>query len=336
MSQLPTELSADASDEPQPACIEVEHITHYDYASPVELAHHLAYLHLRDDDLQELQAFELQIQPQPAQHRSEQDAYGNQRECFSLTSPHQSLTVSARSRVKVLPRHRQLIGQAGLPWEAVRERLAFHAAAAYEPASEFSFPSPFVPLLAELRAYARVSFQPGRMLTDASIELMQRIHHDFDYQPTSTEVSTPVLEAFEQRCGVCQDFAHVMIGCLRSLGLAASYISGYLLTQSAPGEPRLVGADASHAWLAVWCPLQRASADDDVAVDAPDLGAMPDASQRSALWLELDPTNNCLADTRHVRLAHGRDYGDVTPLRGVIRGGNKHTLSVNVTTQALR
>lgn len=298
------------------ALIDIDHVTHYEYASPVEMAHHLAYLRPRDDALQQLLAYDLSIEPTPAQHRVDEDVYGNRRVCFSLSTAHESLQVAAHSRVRLLPRGADICAVRSLPWETVRERLAFHAGQAFEPAAEFSFPSPFIPLHGELRAYAQESFLPDRPLAEAAIELMQRIHRDFTYDPASTEISTPVLEAFVQRQGVCQDFAHVMIGCLRSLGLAARYVSGYLLTQPRPGETRLVGADASHAWLAVWCPLQ----------------ADEDGTELPAHWLELDPTNDCLADTRHVRLAHGRDYGDVTPLRGVIRGGGKHRLSVRVTT----
>jgi transglutaminase-like putative cysteine protease len=147
----------------------------------------------------------------------------------------------------------------------------------------------------------------------AALDLMNRIHADFAYRPASTVIETPLVDVLAQRRGVCQDFAHLFIGALRMMGLAARYVSGYLLTQPADGEPALVGADASHAWAAVWCP-----------------GAFDDGAEP---WLELDPTNDLVPDTAHVRLAVGRDYGDVTPLRGVIRGGGRHDLAVQVTTR---
>ena len=299
-----------------PVLLDVEHETHYEYGSAVEQAHHLAYLRPCQDAHQQLQDHHLSIEPQPANHHLQRDVYDNYRTCFSLTAPHAELRVTAHSRVSLTPRHTGFDPARTPPWEDVRETLAFRAGGAFEPAAEFSFASPFVPMHAELRAYARASFRPGRSLGEAAVELMRRIHRDFRYDSASTEISTPVLEAFEQRVGVCQDFAHVMIGCLRSLGLAARYISGYLLTEPLPGQPRLVGADASHAWVAAWCPV----------LDAEGEAGEP-------VWLELDPTNDCLAETRHVRLAVGRDYGDVTPLRGVIRGGGKHTLVVRVTTR---
>jgi transglutaminase-like putative cysteine protease len=174
--------------------------------------------------------------------------------------------------------------------------------------SEFVFPSPFVPIHAELREYALVSFTPDRPVLEASIDLMHRIHADFKYQSNATDVSTPLIEAFEERRGVCQDFAHILIGCVRSLGLAARYVSGYLLTNPPPGKPRLLGADASHAWVSVFCPHVT----------------------NNGGWVQLDPTNNVIPSTAHVTLAFGRDYGDVAPLRGVIRGGGEHKLAVAV------
>lgn len=293
--------------------LSVEHETRYDYASPVEQAHHLAHLRPFDDGAQKVELFDCLIKPTPAHQTTERDVFGNHRTSFSITSPHEQLRVVVRSRICQLPR--PVEDGPGVPWEAVRKHLSYRVGEPFEPASEFAFASPYVPLHAELRDYALESFKPGRGLAEASVELMQRIHRDFEYEPAATEVSTPTLDAFVQRQGVCQDFAHVMIGCLRSIGLAARYVSGYLLTHPAPGQPRLIGADASHAWVSVYCP----------SVD-------PDFKHVAGPWLELDPTNDCLAQTDHVRLAIGRDYGDVTPLRGVIRGGGRHTILVRVTT----
>lgn len=296
-----------------PTCLSVEHETHYDYTHAVELAHHLAHLRPLDDGAQRVERFDCTIDPAPAHQSTVRDVFGNHRTSFSITTPHEHLRVLARSQVRLAPR--PVEPGPGMPWEAVCRHLGFRVGEPFEPAAEFAFASPYVPLHAELRDYALASFTPGRGLTEAATELMQRIHQDFAYEPAATEVFTPTLDAFLQRHGVCQDFAHVMLGCLRAIGLAARYVSGYLLTQPAPGQPRLVGADASHAWVSVYCPPL------DPAFVSP-----------AGPWLELDPTNNCAAQTQHVRLAVGRDYGDVTPLRGVIRGGGEHTILVRVTT----
>jgi transglutaminase-like putative cysteine protease len=167
-----------------------------------------------------------------------------------------------------------------------------------------TFDSPHVRTSAELQAYAAPSFPPGRPVLEAVRDLVTRIHQDFIYDATATEVSTPVATVLSARRGVCQDFAHVAIGCLRALGLAGRYVSGYLLTRPPPGRPRLVGADASHAWMATWVPR---------------LG-----------WVDFDPTNDLIAGQDHVTIAHGRDFSDVTPIRGIILGGGAHQLAVSV------
>ncbi|WP_428422982.1 transglutaminase family protein [Methylibium sp.] len=294
-----------------PVELEVVHVTEYRYGSPVELAQHIAILKPRDEGAQQLLDFEMEIEPLPAHQHDDCDVYGNSRRVFTLTAPHQVLRVRATSRVRANPAERS--GAAALPWEACRERWRYVSGRPLDPAAEFTFPSTLVPSHAALRAWARPSFGPGRRLDEAATELMHRLHADFAYAPHSTEVGTPLLEAFEQRRGVCQDFAHVMIGSLRVLGLAARYVSGYLLTEPAPGQPRFEGADASHAWVAVAMPREDGSVD----------------------WLELDPTNDCEAGPTHVRLALGRDYADVTPLCGVIRGGGRHRLDVRVGTRVV-
>ena len=297
------------------AHIEVEHLTHYRYAAPVDLAQHLAYLRPREDAAQQLEAFELRIEPAPMHRRDETDRLGNARCAFTVSAPHSELRVRALSRVRV-GAEGPIDPGSSLPWETVRERLRYAAGAPFEPASEFLPASPFIPALPALRELALPSFTPGRSLAQAAIDLMARIHATFTYRSASTDVDTPLAEVLTQREGVCQDFAHAMIGALRALGLAAHYISGYLLTVPSRGADSapLLGADASHAWLAVWCPM---------------------ADGTAARWLELDPTNNLLPGQGHIRLAIGRDYGDVTPLRGVIRGGGEHQLEVRVRTARL-
>ncbi|MGL6112978.1 MAG: transglutaminase family protein [Rubrivivax sp.] len=296
------------------ALLEVVHETRYRYAAPVTQAQHLAYLQPLQDARQQLLAHELAVEPAALQRTQEIDAYGNQRVFFSLTQPHRELRVRARSRVALSPHETPLRAEDSPAWESVRRHLRYEAGARYDPAVEFAQPSPYVPRLAPLRDYGAASFPAGRPVALAAIDLMQRIHADFEFQTASTEVDTPLIQAFEQRSGVCQDFAHLMIAALRMLGLAARYVSGYLLTSPPPGHEALLGADASHAWVQVFCP------------------ATPGAPSG---WLDLDPTNNLVPGTSHVHLALGRDYGDVTPLRGVIRGGGRHSLSVSVNTRRI-
>jgi transglutaminase-like putative cysteine protease len=297
------------------ARLSVEHETLYKYNHAVEQAQHIACLRPLSDAGQSLLSFDMGVSPTPAQHSTRRDSHGNSRAYFALHSAHTELKVVARSEVKVRPRYAGLDVQAGPSCAEVRQHLTYRAKAPFEPASEYLYASPFVPLHAELREYASQSLQDDRPLAEAAVELMQRIHRDFEYAPASTDISTPILDVFDKRKGVCQDFAHLMLGCLRACGLAARYVSGYLLTLPPPGQAPLVGADASHAWLSVW---------------VPGLG-LPQAED----WLDLDPTNDCVPAMHHVRVAHGRDFGDVTPLRGVIRGGGEHTLLVRVTTRLL-
>jgi transglutaminase-like putative cysteine protease len=301
------------------AVLEVVHETRYAYSSPVSLAHHLAHLQPLDDAHQSLLDFGLLIQPQPGQSTHGLDAMGNAQCHFSLAQPHTALTVRATSRVRVLPRFAALQPEASPPWEALAASLRYVGLATLRPAVEYAMPSPYVPRLKELRDYAAASFPAGRPVAEGALALMHRIHADFRYESRSTDVDTPLARAFAQKRGVCQDFAHLMAGGLRMLGLPARYVSGYLLTHVAGSGPALVGADASHAWVQVWCPGTPGVPD-----DGPGAG-----------WLDLDPTNDLVPGTHHVRLAVGRDFGDVTPLRGVIRGGGRHSLHVGVTTRRM-
>jgi transglutaminase-like putative cysteine protease len=298
----------------------VVHDTRCDYGAPVAHAHHAAHLRPLEDDAQQVQTFDLLIEPPPVQCQGEVDAFGNWRHRFELVTPHQVLHVRSTSRVTVAARFGGLQPEASPAWEAVRQRLRYVARASFEPAVEFVQPSPYVPwqepALAGLRVWAAISLTPGRPVAEAALDLMHRLHDEWAYRPRSTEVDTPLATAFAQRAGVCQDFAHLLIGACRLHGLAARYVSGYLLTEPPAGQPALLGADASHAWVQVWCP------------GTP--GVPADG------WLDLDPTNRVVPAADHVRVAVGRDFGDVTPLRGVIRGGGTHTLTVGVTTRPAR
>lgn len=295
--------------------LEVVHETAYAYSASVSLAHHRAHLQPLHAIGQAVLDSQIDIDPTPSHRRDAVDAFGNACSHFELTLPHQALRVRAVSRVRLSPRFADLCPPASPPWEDVAERLRYVVGRPFDAATEFVAPSPFVPQLPALAAWARPSFRPRRPLAEVALELMHRVHTEFVYESRSTEIDTPLHEVLDARRGVCQDFAHLLIGAWRLHGLAARYVSGYLLTQVPDGSAPLVGADASHAWVQVWCP------------DTPGVG--PDG------WLDLDPTNDRVPDIAHVRLAVGRDFGDVTPLRGVIQGGGRHTLTVGVTTRQL-
>ena len=297
--------------------LHVVHETRYRYAPAVENAHHVVHLKPASRNGQCLLSYALRVDPAPVQLRETVDIYGNTRSYFSLQAAHESLTVVADSVVSTSVTN-PLQSEAALassspasqPWEQVREQFRYRAGAAYDSASEFLFASPYVPRDEAFVEFARPSFLPGRPLPEAARDLMERIHHTMTYESESTEVNTPALEALRQGKGVCQDFAHIMVACCRAMGLPARYVSGYLLTSPPPGQPRLVGSDASHAWASVYCP---------------GLGT----------WLDFDPTNNLAPGEDYVTLATGRDFLDVSPMRGVIRGGAQHILDVAVTVEPL-
>ncbi len=308
---------------PPAMLLEVTHETRYDYAAPVSLAHHLAHLRPIDDAHQRLLDFDLQIDPAPGHQRIGRDAMGNVERHFGLAMPHRRLSVRAKSRLEIGDRFGALQPAASPAWETLVERLRYVARTPFVPECEYAMPSPFVPRLAPLRDYAALSFTRGRPVAEAAVELMQRIHTDFNYKSRSTDIDTPLSEVWAHKRGVCQDFAHLMAGAMRMLGLPARYVSGYLLTHAPEGPTgqgrAMQGADASHAWVQAWCP---------------DTPGVPDNGS-GAGWLDLDPTNDLIPGCGHVRVAVGRDFGDVTPLRGVIRGGGDHTLTVAVRTRRL-
>ena len=295
------------------------HITHetcYDYAPAVDIAQHVAYLKPRATAAQRLLSHSLSITPEPSEQTAMVDVYGNTRSFFSLQVAHTQLQVIARSVVTTRPAPEW---NNPVRWEPVRERFRYCAKNPFEAAAEFVFASPYVPRHTDFTAYARPSFTSHESLLLAARDLMQRIYRDFTYENQSTEVNTPALQALAQRKGVCQDFAHIMIACLRAYGLPARYVSGYLLTHPAPGHQRLVGSDASHAWVSVYLP---------------DL-----AEPKGGRWCDFDPTNNRdgwgSPGEDYVTLAVGRDFADVSPLRGVIHGGASHTLNVAVTVEPM-
>jgi transglutaminase-like putative cysteine protease len=286
---------------------EVYHKTEYRYSEPVTSSQHTIHLQPRSMDYQKIHHCLLDINPKPNNYLERVDYFGNRSLFFSLEEPHLRLQITVRSRVEVLPRSAPSLTQAS-PREEALTLLSDDATPAGLHIQEFLHPSPFAPHCEDLRLYAQTSFQKNRSLLEGAWDLNHRIFEDFEFDPAATTVSTPVSEVFQQRRGVCQDFAHLMIACLRSLGLAARYVSGYVRTQPAPGKPRLFGADASHAWVSVFCPGQG--------------------------WVDLDPTNDRLVDQDYVTLGWGRDYGDVSLIRGVLSGGGQHSLYFSVNMQA--
>ncbi|HEY6510397.1 MAG TPA: transglutaminase family protein [Burkholderiaceae bacterium] len=301
---------AAGADRAAAAALRVRHLTRYDYDAVVELAHHLAHLRPRETPWQAVSDWQIQVQPEPdagAQAIDDSvDVFGNWRHCFSHARVHDRLEVMSSFVATLQPRALQSDAP-GTPWEQVAARLRYRAGSTMPEACEFALGSPRAPRAAEFAQFAGDLFAPNRPLLDAVESLMQRVHAQFEYRANSTDVATDAPQALRLRRGVCQDFAHVMIATCRSLGLAARYVSGYLSTRSPPGQPRLVGSDASHAWVAVWCPQHG--------------------------WVDFDPTNNVRPALDHVTLAWGRDYGDVAPLRGVLRGGTAAKPQVEVTVE---
>jgi transglutaminase-like putative cysteine protease len=284
----------------------IVHETSYAYESPVVLSQQLLHLTPRALPWQRCEQHRIAIEPVPGELEEREDYFGNPVTQIVLAAPHSRLGVRVESRVSVEPR---ALPAAGAPWEEVRERLrGLGEPCPLEPV-QYLFESPHVECFKELADYAAASFAGGRSLLEAALDLMRRVHAEFKFDPRATSVSTPLRAVLKKRRGVCQDFAHLMIGCLRTLGLAARYVSGYILTTPPPGKPRLVGADASHAWASVYCP--------------------------PAGWVDLDPTNDCIVDDEHVTLGWGRDFSDVTPMRGVILGGGEQKLAARVTVTPL-
>ena len=286
----------------------IVHRTTYKYKYPVSVGNHVACLKPRTLQHHQLARNELRIQPFPATRTERVDYFGNLLCFFTVQEPHKELVVESRSEV-IIEGNATPLPQQSIPWEEAARLLPNDHSPAGLEAYQFGFESPRIRLRPDFASYALQSFTPGRPMLDALLDLTARIHKDFRFDSKVTNVRTPPEEVFRRRRGVCQDFAHLQIACLRSLNIAARYVSGYLRTYPPPGQPRLVGADASHAWVSAYCP---------------GIG-----------WLDLDPTNNVVPSNGHVTLAWGRDYGDVSPLRGLILGGGAHTLRVGVDMEPL-
>ncbi len=284
------------------------HTTEYKYSEPASLSQNELFLYPRETVGQRVTSCRVVITPEPQYLHQRIDYFGNVVHVFMVQHPHNQLTVKAESRIETLPLTIPHPDNS-LPWEEVVARLASHSHPSELIAYQFVFPSPMTSISDEIREYAAASFKNGTPVLRGAVDLMGRIFTEFTYDKDATGVDTTVEQVLQHRKGVCQDFAHLMVSCLRSLGLAARYVSGYLETQPPPGKEKMVGADASHAWLAIF---------------VPELG-----------WIDLDPTNNLIPGEQHITLAWGRDYGDVTPVKGVVMGGGVHSLHVMVDVAAL-
>ncbi|ADQ83540.1 transglutaminase family protein [Methylovorus sp. MP688] len=282
----------------------IQHQTEYQYDFDVTLSQHMLHMTPRLLAWQTTLAHQITISPNPSETSQRLDYFGNSRLYFSIYSPHQTLSVISESTVEVLPRVLPASLSQSPSWEFVKEELIQHYNTHIE-AQAFLFSSPKAGRHYTLANYAAPSFTPGRPLLEAALDLTQRIYQDFEFDDQATSISTPLSDVLAGRRGVCQDFAHLMIACLRSLGLACRYVSGYILTTPPEGQERMIGADASHAWASVYCP---------------DTG-----------WVDFDPTNNCLVQTDHITVAWGRDFSDISPMRGVVLGGGAQQLDVSVT-----
>jgi transglutaminase-like putative cysteine protease len=283
---------------------DIRHVTTYSYESPVSFARCSLRLEPLTGNGQQLISHAVEIKPRPVERTIRHDFFGTHTESVLIETPHRTLRIDSRSRVSV-DRHAPGRAAPSPAWEDVRD-VAFEASS-LGPASPigYVFASPLVPVQQPVTAYAALSFPPGGGIVAAAVDLMHRIRTEFKYDPKATVISTPLNEVFEKRHGVCQDFAHVMIAGLRGLGLPAAYVSGYLRTIPPPGKPRLQGADATHAWVSVWC-------------------------GEAMGWIGFDPTNDILVENDHIILAVGRDFSDVSPVDGVIVGSRKQKLAVAV------
>ena len=298
------DIPASAPDVRSPAVYLIEHDTRYVYDSPVSTSQHLACLRPRVLPYQQVRSHTLRVEPQPTEVTERLDFFGNVIHGFQLLRPHVELRVNSTSLVEVSRHMAEVSEEASPAWESVRRMIAQPTGALVRDVAAFAYASPHVIQSPDLGRFARPSFPAGRSLLGGALDLMHRIHREFTFDASATTIATPVTRVLVDRRGVCQDFAHFQIACLRSLGMAARDVSGYLLTDPPPGQARLTGADASHAWLSVYCPHNG--------------------------WVDLDPTNDVIADERHITIGWGRDYSDVSPLRGVLLGGAGHRLFVGV------
>jgi len=284
---------------------QVDHETTYEYTLPVAISQHLAHMQPREVARQKWRRHTLDIEPVPTVCQERVDIFGNRALAFSIEEEHLRLRLRASGEVEVSA---EPLPRSSLPWGEVAQLVRKPGSPGDFEASMYAYPSPLAVFDESVRNYAAESFTPGRPLFECAEELMHRIYRDCAYVSGSTRIGTLPPEILRERRGVCQDFAHLMIACLRAQRLPCRYVSGYLVTHPPEGQPKLVGADATHAWAAVYFPGHG--------------------------WVEFDPTNDVPGAEEHIIVAWGRDFGDVSPLKGVITGGGPHTLKVAVNVTA--
>lgn len=282
---------------------DVSHKTLYSYSSPVVQSQHLVHLTPRPLPGQIVRNHSIIIEPAPAVRHDGIDAFGNRLILIDIEVPHDELSLNARSTVETVAAPAPDFAQSS-PWDALDGRFSTPDGGLDLDVIQYRCASRLATPTREIQAYAAASFAPGRPVLEAAMDLTHRIHSEFKFDSTATDISTPISEVLRQRRGVCQDFAHLSLACLRAYRVPSRYVSGYILTHPPPGQPKLQGSDASHAWIAVWSPEHG--------------------------WVEFDPTNGLLVTDEHVRVAHGRDYEDVSPISGVLLGGGEHTVAVSV------
>ncbi|HSY17318.1 MAG TPA: transglutaminase family protein [Candidatus Acidoferrales bacterium] len=286
----------------------ITHRTLYEYAAPVTVSHHVARLEPRVTNVQGCEKFSLTVFPEPALRKERTDYFGNRLCFFAIQEMHSKLEIVTHSRVSVTAA-KNTAPENSTAWEQVAELFRDPVSPEVVDPYQFVFDSPHVRASMEFADYAAGSFGKSVPLLVGAADLTRRIYQDFKFDPRATTVATPLEEVWEKRRGVCQDFAHLGIACLRSLGLPARYVSGYLRTRPPEGKPRLVGADASHAWFRIFCP--------------------------GTGWVDFDPTNNVRPAEEHIIVAYGRDFGDVSPVAGILTGGGDHDVKVSVDVEEI-
>lgn len=282
---------------------DVSHRTIYRYSTPVAQSQHIVHMAPRPVDRQRIKGHTLLIEPAPTIRTEREDFYGNRVVMFDIEQDHKELVVHARSTIGVsAPKPIDIASS--MPWDALARRIADPRAGVDLGIVRYACASRHTRTTPDIAAYVLPSFPPGRPVLEAAWSLVERIYADFTFDPRATDVSTPITQVLQRRRGVCQDFSHLALACLRTMRIAARYVSGYILTKPPAGMPRLAGADASHAWISVW---------------SPEFG-----------WVDFDPTNGLMPKDEHITIAYGRDYDDVSPISGILLGGSEHSVSVGV------
>jgi len=289
---------------------QITHITEYEYFQPIAICHNIAKLLVRNTSDQQSIKTNINISPEPDRISEYVDFFGNKVLYFAIQQEHKKLTVSIQSIIeKTISSPIQVTIYSDLAWNEI-PALLLDVTPEHITAKQFISETDYTKTSSEIHEYALKSFINGRSFFESTKELMQRIYTDFEFKPGSTNVTTPLIEVMKERKGVCQDFAHLAIACVRSVGLPARYVSGYIETAAPEGKEKLFGVDASHAWFSIYIP--------------------------NTGWIDFDPTNNIIPSQQHITIGWGRDYADITPLKGVIVSSGKHKLSVSVDVRRIR